>query len=125
MAEQFVIEADATYDAEGISPLPRLIGPFPDRAAAGRYLDSLGPLWGEFDVAPIFPPVSTKGDEGRGGSKVDRILNDLDSGGDPEVLFSRRDGDFVTLHYEDGSIVIVQVRLMTTVKVSARLKGDE
>ena len=63
MAEQVVIEANAYRDEAGNQPLPRLIGPFPDREAAGRYLESLGPMWGEFDIAPIFTPESETGDD--------------------------------------------------------------
>jgi hypothetical protein len=43
-------------------------------------------------------------------SKIDKILNDLDAGGDFDVKWSAREGNRVFLFYEDGSKVVVEAR---------------
>lgn len=59
MAEQIIVKANAYRDGAGNRPLPRLIGPFPDRETANAYMYSQQPLWGTWNTAPIFTPEVT------------------------------------------------------------------
>lgn len=52
-------------------------------------------------------------------SKIDEILTELDSGGDPDVKWSAREGNRVFLHYEDGTQVVVEARPARLVVTSA------
>lgn len=55
--EQCVVVCEAYRDDAGSDPLPRLIGPFASRDQAAAHMDSLGPLWGSWNVSPIATPA--------------------------------------------------------------------
>lgn len=57
--DQFIVEVEATRDAHGNDPLPRLIGPFATREAAESYMCDVGPLWGSWNVAPLTAPAES------------------------------------------------------------------
>ncbi|WP_371031249.1 hypothetical protein [Pseudoclavibacter sp. JSM 162008] len=51
-AEQCMLVISASWDDTGHQPLPRYVGPFPDRDAAFRWVRHHAPLSGEFNSAP-------------------------------------------------------------------------
>lgn len=54
-----IIEANASTDADGWVPIPRIIGPFPSREAATEYMDHTYPvIYGSWNAAPIEIPVA-------------------------------------------------------------------
>lgn len=59
--EQFVIEGQLYADGILPRPLPRLIGPFPSRDAAASWVESQLPLYGEWNVSPLFRPSPEEG----------------------------------------------------------------
>jgi len=48
-----VIECRVSMDERGHVRLPQTIGPFPSRADARMFMDSLRPFWGEWNCSPV------------------------------------------------------------------------
>lgn len=53
---QFIVDGQVDTNEEGTEHLSMPIGPFASAFEAETYMESLGPLWGVWEVMPLWHP---------------------------------------------------------------------